>query len=60
VKYGGNPWVLFVNVSTDDLMQDLLIFFPDGNYPANRPGHGARRFGDWAKIEWPVSSDASK
>ena len=59
-KYDGNPWVLFVNISTDDLMQDLLIFYPDQNYLSNQPGHLARRFGDWAKIGWPVSSDASK
>jgi hypothetical protein len=59
-KYDGNPWVLYVNVSTDELMQDLLIFYPDQNYTPNRPGHLAGRFADWAKIGWPVSSDASK
>ena len=59
VKYGGNPWVLFVNVSTDDQMQDLLIFYPDGNYPENRPGHLVRRFGRWAEISKPNSSNAN-
>jgi len=52
-KFEGNPWVLFVNVSTDDLMQDLLIFDPKGNYPARPQVASARRFGDWSKISTP-------
>ncbi|MGA3143943.1 MAG: hypothetical protein ABSF10_13115 [Verrucomicrobiota bacterium] len=59
-KYDGNPWVLFVNISTDDLMQDLLIFYPNQNYPTRPQVASARRFGDWAKIGWPVSADAGK
>ena len=42
-----------MNVSTDDLMQDLLIFYPNGNYPARPQVASARRFGDWAKIATP-------
>lgn len=59
-KYDGNPWVLYVNVSTDDLMQDLLIFYPNQNYPPNPPSRNVRRFGDWAIIGTPNSSTANK
>ena len=60
VKYDGNPWVLFVNVSTDDLMQDLMIYYPDQNYPTNPIGRNVRRFADWAIIGTPNSSTANK
>ena len=59
VKYGGNPWVLFVNVSTDDQMQDLLIFYPNQNYPSRQQVASVRRFGDWAKISTPNPSNAN-
>ena len=58
-KYDGNPWVLFVNVSTDDLMQDLLIFYPNQNYPVNPIGRNVKRLGDWAIIGTPRPSNGN-
>lgn len=55
-KYDGNPWVLFVNVSTGDLMQDLMIYYPDQNYPTNPIGRNVRKIADWAIIGTPRHS----
>jgi hypothetical protein len=47
-QYAGNRWVLSVDVSTDDLTRDQLIYYPDRNYPSKPQVAIARRFGDWA------------
>ncbi len=59
-KYDSNPWVLFVNVSAGNLMQDLLIYYPNQNYPANPVGRNVRKRGNWAIIGTPNSTNSDK
>lgn len=56
-RYGGNRWVLSVDVSTDDLTRDALLFYPDGKYPS---GLWVTRFGNWALISTPVKSNGNR
>ena len=50
LKYGGNHWVLSVDVSTDDLARDELIYYPNRNYPSEEEVPLVRHFGDWAYL----------
>ena len=50
VKYGGDKWVLSVDVSTGDLTRDELIYYPDQNYPSPEQVATVRRYGDWAYL----------
>ena len=47
-KYGGDKWVLTVDVSTDDLTREELVYYPDQNYPSPPQVSMMRRCGDWA------------
>jgi len=47
-KYGGDKWVLTVDVSTGDLTRDELIYYPDQNYPSSEQVARMHRYGDWA------------
>lgn len=46
-RYEGNPWILIVPISSDTkAAYDLLIYFPNQQYPTNKYGDMGR-FGKW-------------
>lgn len=51
--YGGNHWVLSVNLSTDNLSHDALVFYPNGKYPS---GPLDSQLGDWAFVSTSLES----
>ena len=58
VKYGGDKWVLSVEVSTGDLTRDELIYYPDQNYPSAEQVATVRRYGDWAYLSTARDKDS--
>lgn len=56
-RYGGNAWVLTVDVSDDDLVHDAVIYYPNTNYPSPKAVAISRRIGDWAYVSVARSSE---
>jgi hypothetical protein len=48
--YCGNPWVLTVFTPRGGLNFDMLIFFPDQNYPNEGYGGVLERIANWAYV----------
>jgi hypothetical protein len=57
-RYGGNAWVLTVDVSTDDLVHDAVVYYPNTNYPSRKEVPISRRIGDWAYVSVARSSES--
>lgn len=49
-RYAGNAWVLTVDISTDELVQDAVVYYPNTNYPSPKEVATSRRIGDWAHV----------
>lgn len=57
-RYGGNPWILSVDVSTDNLTRDQVLYYPNGKYPSRPRVAEVTRLGDWALVEVANDSDS--
>lgn len=56
-RYGGNAWILTVDVSTDDLVHDAVVYYPNAHYPSPKAVAVSRRIGDWAYVSVARSSE---
>lgn len=52
-RYGGNQWVISVDVSSDDLSEHTVAYYPNGKYPG---GPLDLKLGDWSFVSTPVKS----
>lgn len=49
-QYSGNPWALQVLPPVFGVGFDLVLYFPNQNYPKNGYGGWLERVGDWAYV----------
>ena len=55
-KYGGNPWILSVDITSDSLTRETLFYYPQQNYPKPPEVVSTHRMGKWADITVTKSS----
>jgi len=49
-EYDGNPWVRIVHTPSGGIKFDMMMYFPNQNYPELGYGDSFRRIGDWAYV----------
>ena len=49
-RWGGNPWVIYVECPSGGINFDMFVYFPKQNYPATGYGGSLERVGDWAYV----------
>ena len=49
-RWGGNPWVLYINCTSGGVNFDMFIYFPKQNYPDKGYGGSLERVGKWAYV----------
>lgn len=49
-KYAGNPWALSVFTPSGGINFDLMLYFPNQNYPTHGYGGTLQPIGDWTYV----------
>ena len=49
-EYGDNPWALSVATPSGGINFDMMLYFPNRNYPERGYGGGLECIGDWAYV----------
>ena len=49
-QYDGNPWVLWVATNSGGINFDMIMYFPNQNYPELGYGGWLRPIGEWAYV----------
>jgi hypothetical protein len=49
-EYDGNPWALSIYTPSGGINFDMMLYFPNQNYPDRGYGGSLERLGDWAYV----------